>query len=129
MAETQIQRIMSGLKCSEEEAREIMAFDKRIDRGERTEYDLSPEEEKAAKKWANTTSEKKAAPNYKWTTRERKANPTKGGIIAELADFMTNTSQYAAEDVVITNKERMIAFRIGDNDYEITLIQKRKKKT
>ena len=129
MAETQIQRIMSGLKCSEEEAREIMAFDKRIDRGERTEYDLSPEEEKAAKKWANTTSEKKAPPNYKWTTRERKANPTKGGIIAELADFMTNTSQYAAEDVVITNKERMIAFRIGDNDYEITLIQKRKKKT
>jgi hypothetical protein len=129
MAETQIQRIMSGLKCSEEEAREIMAFDKRIDRGERTEYDLSPEEEKAAKKWANTTSEKKAAPNYKWTTRERKANPTKGGIIAELADFMANTSQYAAEDVVITNKERMIAFRIGDNDYEITLIQKRKKKT
>ena len=71
MAETQIQRIMSGLKCSEEEAREIAAFDKRIDRGERTEYDLSPEEEKAAKKWANTTSEKKAAPNYKWTTRER----------------------------------------------------------
>ena len=129
MAETQIQRIMSGLKCSEEEAREIMAFDKRIDRGERTEYDLSPEEEKAAKKWANTTSEKKAPPNYKWTTRERKANPTKGGIIAELADFMANTSQYAAEDVVITNKERMIAFRIGDNDYEITLIQKRKKKT
>jgi hypothetical protein len=129
MAETQIQRIMSGLKCSEEEAREIAAFDKRIDRGERTEYDLSPEEEKAAKKWANTTSEKKAAPNYKWTTRERKANPTKGGIIAELADFMANTSQYAAEDVVITNKERMIAFRIGDNDYEITLIQKRKKKT
>ena len=129
MAKTQIQRIMSGLKCSEEEAREIMAFDKRIDRGERTEYDLSPEEEKAAKKWANTTSEKKAAPNYKWTTRERKANPTKGGIIAELADFMANTSQYAAEDVVITNKERMIAFRIGDNDYEITLIQKRKKKT
>lgn len=129
MAETQIQRIMSGLKCSEEEAREIMAFDKRIDRGERTEYDLSPEEEKAAKKWANTTSEKKAAPNYKWTTRERKANPTKGGIITELADFMANTSQYAAEDVVITNKERMIAFRIGDNDYEITLIQKRKKKT
>ena len=129
MAETQIQRIMSGLKCSEEEAREIMAFDKRIDRGERTEYDLSPEDEKAAKKWANTTSEKKAAPNYKWTTRERKANPTKGGIIAELADFMANTSQYAAEDVVITNKERMIAFRIGDNDYEITLIQKRKKKT
>jgi hypothetical protein len=104
MAETQIQRIMSGLKCSEEEAREIMAFDKRIDRGERTEYDLSPEEEKAAKKWANTTSEKKAAPNYKWTTRERKANPTKGGIIAELADFMANTSQYAAEDVIITNK-------------------------
>lgn len=58
-----------------------------------------------------------------------KANPTKGGIIAELADFMEHHSEYAAENVTITNKERMIAFRIGDNDYEITLIQKRKKKT
>ena len=129
MAETQLQRIMSGLKCSEEEAKEILAFDKRIDKGERTEYDLSPEEEKAAKKWANTTSAEKKPPNYKWDKRERKSNPTKGGIIAELADFMTNQSQYAAENVNITNKERMIAFSIGDNDFEITLIQKRKKKT
>lgn len=128
MAETQLQRIMTGLKCSEEEAKEIMAFDKRIDRGERTEYDLSPEEEKAAKKWANATTNKQP-PNYQWTKRERKANPTKGGIIAELADFMEHHSEYAAENVTITNKERMIAFRIGDNDYEITLIQKRKKKT
>ena len=60
--------------------------------------------------------------------RERKANPTKGGIIAEIAAFLSEKSEFATENVEITNKERMIAFKIGDESYEITLIQKRKPK-
>jgi hypothetical protein len=62
------------------------------------------------------------------TKRERKANPTKAGIIAEIATFLTENSEFATENVQITNKERMIAFQIGEEKYEITLIQKRKPK-
>ena len=32
----QLQRIMANLKCTEEEAAEIMAYDKAVDKGEKT---------------------------------------------------------------------------------------------
>ena len=50
MAESQRDRIMRLLKVSSAEADEILASDRAIDRGERTEFDLSPEQEKLAKK-------------------------------------------------------------------------------
>lgn len=125
----QLNRIMSGLKCDLEEAKEILAYDKAIDKAgakERLAHDLDLETEKEAKKMANVRDHK--APNYNWTKRERKANPTKGGIISELAKFMENDSEFAVADLEITNKERVIAFTIGDDKFEITLTQKRKKK-
>ena len=44
---------MSSLGVTQAEAEEIYEFDKAIDRGERTQYDLDPEKEKEAKKMAN----------------------------------------------------------------------------
>lgn len=125
--EEKIQRCMVNLKCSREEAEDIVKWDKVIDQGGRTPFDLDPETEKMAKKMANATERKKPT-NYDFSKRERKANPTKGGIIAEIAQFLTENSQFATENVEITNKERMIAFKIGDDNFEITLIQKRKPK-
>ena len=46
MADTQLERIMRNLKCSKEEAEQILADDKAIDRGERMSFDLSKEDEK-----------------------------------------------------------------------------------
>ena len=126
--ETQKEKIMRILKCSAEEAEEIIQADKAIDRGERMPFDLSKEEEKAAIKYANT-GERKAPTVYNFTTRERKANPTKGAIIAEIAKFLTENSENSCENVEITNKERQIAFSISDNRYELTLVQKRNPKT
>jgi hypothetical protein len=76
-------------------------------------------------KTANVDDHKKPKTPVK---RERKANPTKAGIIAEIATFLAQNSEFATENVEITNKERMIAFQIGEEKYEITLIQKRKPK-
>ena len=118
---------MVNLGCSREEAEDIAKWDKVIDQGGRTPFDLDPETEKMAKKMANATERKKPT-NYDFSKRERKANPTKGGIISEIAQFLTENSQFATENVEITNKERMIAFKIGDDNFEITLIQKRKPK-
>ena len=127
MAETQKEKLIRILNCSPEEADDIIKTDKIIDQGGRTIYDLNPEAEKQAKKFANVTQHKKPT-IYDFKKRERKANPTKGGIIAELAKFLEENSEFAPESVEITNKERQIAFKIGEDAFELTLVQKRKPK-
>ena len=132
MAETQKERIMRILNVSAEEADEILKADKAIDRGERVPFDLSPEQEKLAKKYANVDTKKRKAPtvyNLDARGKARKENPTKASIIAELAKFLTETSENACEMVEITNKERQISFKCGENAYELTLVQERKPKS
>jgi hypothetical protein len=118
----QIERIMKNLKCSREEAEAILAEDKRIDRGERTDFDLDPEAEKRAKKFANAGT--RTAKEGK-TARKAPENPTKEGVIAKIAEFLTENGYNSVE---ITNKTRQIAFKIGEDAYELTLIAKRKPK-
>ena len=122
-----IATLMKTLGLTEEQARDLMEDDKRIDRGEKMAFDLSPEEAKKAKKYANAGTRKTV---YKFDTsaKKRKENPTKAAIIAEIAKFLEENSENACENVVITNKERQIAFQIGENCYEFTLVQKRKPK-
>lgn len=127
-------RIEAAMKLgmSREDALAMLAEDKRIDRGEVMEWDLPPEEHKKAMKYANSDEKKKKAPtayNFDTSGKKRKENPTKAGIIVELARFLTENSEYATENVEITNKERQIAFKIGDTGFELTLVQKRKPKS
>ncbi|MBO5730588.1 MAG: hypothetical protein J6R67_05255 [Treponema sp.] len=120
-------------KCgfSPEEIEDIIKSDEAIDKGERVYFDLDPEKEKEAKKFAKAGT-RKAPTVYKLDNtegkRSRKENPTKAGIIAEIAKFLAENSENACENVEITNKERQIAFKIGENCYEFTLVQKRKPK-
>ena len=120
--DSQIERIMKNLKCSEAEAKEILADDKAIDRGERMEFDLDPEAEKLAKKYANTGTK---TPKGEKTARKPKENPTKEGVISQIAEFLAENGYNSVE---ITNKTRQIAFKIGEDAYELTLIAKRKPK-
>lgn len=122
-----VKEIMSLLDCTEEEALDVIRTDEIIDKGGRTEYDLPIAEEKAALKIGRIDERKaKSADNKRGKVRAE--NPTKSGIIAEIAEFLTEKSQFACENVEITNKERQIAFKIGENAYEFTLVQKRKSK-
>jgi O-methyltransferase involved in polyketide biosynthesis len=122
VADTQIERIMRGLKCSREEAEQILADDKAIDRGERMAFDLDKEKEKEAKKYARTGTRQT---NGVKVERKRKENPTKAQIIAEIAKFLTENGY---DSVEITNKERQIALKVGENAFELTLVQKRQPK-
>lgn len=115
------------LGLSDKEKQELLVYDKAVERGEKTEFDLPPEKAKAAAKYAHTGT-RKAPTAYKFTPRQRKPNATKGGIIAELADFLEKNSQFSIASLEITNKERQIAFKIGDDSFELTLVQKRKPK-
>ena len=123
---------MRKMGLSEAEIEELVKADAAIDKGERMPFDLDPEKEKEAKKYAKAGT-RKAPTVYKLDNaegkRSRKENPTKAAIIAELAKFLTETSENACEMVEITNKERQIAFKIGENAYELTLVQKRKPKS
>lgn len=120
-------------KCgfSEEEIADIVKCDDAIDHGERMPFDLTPEQEKAAKKFVNAET-RKAPTVYELDNtngkRNRKENATKASIIAEIATFLTEKAEILCENVEITNKERVIAFKCGDNQFEITLTQKRKPK-
>lgn len=125
-----IQRIMTGLKCSEEEAAQVYEYDCAVDKAkvkDRLEHDISLDAEKVAKKFAHTGTKKPTV--YQFNKRERKENATKGGIIAEIAKFLENSSELSAESIEITNKERQIAFKIGEDAFELTLVQKRKPKS
>lgn len=122
MADSQIERIMRGLKCTEAEAIEIAKADKEIDRGAKMSFDLSADAEKVAKKYAKTGTR---STNGEKIERKRKENPTKGAIIAEIAQFLTENGY---ENVEILNKERQIALKVGEIAFELTLVQKRAKK-
>lgn len=126
MAETQKDRIMRVLGVDEAGANEILAYDKAVEQGKKTPYDITPEQERETRKYRQA-DRKPFVPNL--TKRERKPNATKGGLIAELFTFLSENSGFAVENAEITNKERQIAFQIGEDKFELTLVQKRKPKT
>lgn len=124
MAESQKEKLMRVLGCTEEEALDIIETDKQIDQGKRTKYDLDPEKEKQAKAFART----RTVYNFDTSNRKRKENPTKEGIIAELHKFLQENSEYAIVNVEIVNKQGEISFSIGGTSFSLKLTQHRNKK-
>jgi hypothetical protein len=121
-----IDEIVDLLGCSIAEAKQIIADDKSIDKGERMSFDLTPEQEKQAKKYANVREHKRKTPaSYKWEKRERKADTTKEGVIEQISQFLTDNGYQSVE---ILNKSKLISFKIGEDTYEFDLKRKRKPK-
>ena len=55
----------------------------------------------------------------------KKVNEVKVELINHLAEQLVN---FGVKNLTLINAERQIGFSIGENDYELTLTQKRKKK-
>ena len=122
--EKRVDELVESLGCSIFEAEEILAADKTIDKGGRTDFDLSKEDEKKALKYANVKTKKKPMiPNL--TKRERKPDPTKEGVIQAVFEFLQENGY---TDCEITNKTKLISFKIADDSYEFNLIRKRRPK-
>ena len=116
------------LGMSEEEIQEMLDEDKRIDRGEVMDWDLSEEEHKKAMKYANSDEKKRQKPAESNNTRKkRKENPTKEGIISKIFTFLCGLSEFSVENVEILNKERKVMFKIGEDWYSFTLTKHRTK--
>ena len=122
--EKRVEEIVNLLGCSIYEAEQVIADDKKIDKGQEVDFGLTKEQEKQALKYANVKEHKKPAV-YKFDKRERKADTTKEGVIEQISQFLIENGY---ENVEITNKSKLIAFKIGEDNYEFNLIRKRKPK-
>lgn len=122
---TQKDLIMQNLGLTSEEADQLLADDKAIDKGEKMPFDLTAEQQKVAKTFTVSTTKTKKAPTVYKFERKKTENVPKAEIIAKIEQLLTENGY---ENVKILNKERQIAFTNGENDFEITLTQKRKSK-
>ena len=75
---TEKEKLMTLLNVSEAEALDIMAYDKAVESGKATEYDLTAEQKKVASDMAKTGTRV-----YNFSKkREKKVNETKADLIA-----------------------------------------------
>ena len=123
-----IELLMKNLDVSEEEAKEIIEYDKAVDKMTMSEVeaDLTPEQKEAIKKFKNVatkTAKKPFVPDLK--PRARKENGTKRGIIEDIFNAL-NEKGY--ENLTIVKAEKEISFDMGGDNYSISLICHRKPK-
>lgn len=124
----QIVRIMTGLKCSYEEALEVHLCDKAIDKGEKMDFDISKEQEKEVRKMLKheTMSGARTFEKRPKQPKEKKVNEPKKAFIEDLVAWLSESEDYGNIEVV--NAERQVKFTIGEDTFELTLVQKRKPK-
>lgn len=121
MAETQTQKLMRLLNISEEEAKQVIADDKAIDKGEKL-FEQTKEQKAVSKKMSATGTRKTPTIyNFDTTKRERKKDSTKEEFIANLAQYLEN----CVENVEILNPSKLISFKIGEDTFELDLKRKR----
>ena len=120
MAEKQVEKLMRLLDISEEEALQVIADDKAIDKGEKL---FEQTKQKAVSKKMSATGTRKAPTvyNFDTTKKERKKDTTKEEFIANLAQYLEN----CVENVEILNPSKLISFKIGEDTFELDLKRKR----
>jgi len=111
--ENLIQKYMTSLKISREEAIQLVKDDKEIDRGAKM-FELDPELEKGAKKARQAARKANSAP----VKREKKPKPEKTEICCALMDGLR---ELGVESFTITNAEREFLFERGGVKYKVTL--------
>lgn len=105
--------------CSLEEA-EMAWWDKQIDKGNPTPWDLSPEEEKRARKAGRPKARKVVDPSGKTKVRERKPNEDKRFIIDCL-----HTALKDFDNCEVVNVERQIDFELNGKHFSATITEHR----
>ena len=118
--EKQIEKLMATLKCTREEAIEVIEDDKKIDKGEKL-FELSPELEAGAKK-ARQADRKPTVYNFDTKDKKRKADEDKAKLIAILAESLEQVEIIPT----VTNGEREMEFIYNDRKFKLTLSAPRK---
>lgn len=118
-----VKKIMNVLGCTEQEAQNVIATDKKIDKGEKL-FSLNPEQEKASKKARRAPT----VYNFDPSKRKKVENLIKRDLIQQLHNFLNGLNEVIT-NIQVINPERIISFDVQGNTYEFTLVQKRKPKT
>ena len=121
--EKRVARLMKLGRYTLEECKQLVLDDEKVDKGEPLPWDLTKEEKANQKKALSTGTRTQKAP----VKRERKANDTKKSIIDEIVEMLNANERYT--NVNVLNIERQIAFTLGDKKFELTLVEKREKKS
>jgi hypothetical protein len=103
------------LGLTDAEIEQVLADDKRIDKGEKL-FTLSHEQEKASKKARSVARQPTA---YNFTKRERKADEDKRYLVEAFEKLLAE--QVKADEIEIVNPEREIVFKVNDRKYKIVL--------
>lgn len=131
MDKARVLEIAKTLDISYDEALEMLSEDKEIDRMKDKEVtsDISEEHKKTIKKYTNVGRgrEVNGVDAYgKKKKRTVKEDEVKRMLISTIANALENLEN--VDTVDITNIQKTIAFKIGDDDFEIDLKRKRKPK-
>lgn len=120
MDEKMIQHHMQTLKCTRDEAIQLIKDDADVDRGVAKPWDLTAEQKANQRKLTRAGTRKTS----RTVNRTKKDNPAKRAIIKAVADALT-----MCDSVIITNAERTIDFMGADGvSYTLTLTAHRAKK-
>lgn len=107
---------------TEEEALETLADDDEVDhmtKASDINSDLTEEQKKVVKKAKNVGTRKT---EYQFTKRERKPDELKRTLIADLAEWC---KAQGYNDVEISNAEKVVDFKIGNDNYSLSLTRHR----
>ena len=102
-------------------------YDREVDKGHKTEHDLTPEQEKNVKAWRkglNGAKSQAAVDAYGKThvKRERKPNEVKRQVMDNLMGW---AKALGLEGATLTNPERTVDFTVGGKSYTLTLTEHR----
>ena len=111
---TEIENIMQLLGCNEEQAKQVIEDDKRIDKGEKL-FELTAEQQAVAKKYRQGDRKPTV---YNFNTRERKADNDKRELIALLNATLNEVTE---TEPTVTNPERQIDFLYKGKKYRVVL--------
>ena len=120
--EEKILNMMKLLGISREEAIEVIKCDEDIDHDKKMDFDLTPEQEKNAKKM-RATGQRAVDAYGKVRTRERKADEDKRFLINAIAECLKSM---AVDNLDVTNIEREINFEYNNRRFKIVLSAPRK---
>ncbi len=119
--EALIQKHMKSLKCTRDEAIDIIACDDEIDGGNKELFALTDEQKKLVRRI--TKADKKPERVKKPSTKERKVNENKKVLIEKIAEALADTENLSVKT------ETEINFSYNGKSYTVKLTEHREKKS
>lgn len=112
--EDKIKSLMENLGCDYETAKQVIADDERIDKGEKL-FEQTAEQKANSKKYRQGDRKPTV---YKLETRERKADADKRQLITLLC---ASVGEVADNEPTVTNIERQIDFEFRGRKFRVVL--------